>query len=100
MLAKLAVLAESIEYRVNLLLKEQKAIADDHVELLRVAEPFAPPHTKQNEDKEQTGHSRQRRLIPALMAASGAAGLILGNPLKDAACSALSIFKLCSDKKI
>ena len=31
------------------------------------------------------------------MAASGAAGLILGNPLKDAACSALSILKLCSD---
>ena len=99
MLAKLAGLAESIEYRVNLLLKEQKAIADDHLELLRVAESFAPPPTKSNENKERTGHSRQRRLIPALMAASGAAGLILGNPLKDAACSALSIFKLCSDNK-
>ena len=48
---------------------------------------------------EQTGHSRQRRLIPALMAASGAVGLILGNSLEDAACSALSIFKLCSDNK-
>ena len=34
MLAKLAGLAESIEYRVNFLLKEQKAIADDHFELL------------------------------------------------------------------
>ena len=34
MLTKLAGLAESIEYRVKLLLKEQKAIADDHVELL------------------------------------------------------------------
>ena len=99
MLAKLAGLAESIEYRVSLLLKEQKANADDHLELHRVAESFAPPPTKQNEDKEQTGHSRQRRLILALMAASGAADLILGNPLKDAACSALSIFKLCSDNK-
>ena len=80
-------------------MKEQKAIADDHFELLRVAESFAPLPTKQNEDKEQTGHSRQRRLIPAFMAASGAAGLIIGNPIKDAACSALSIFKLCSDNK-
>ena len=34
-----------------------------------------------------------------MIAASGAAGPILGNPLKDAACSVLSIFKLCSDNK-
>ena len=33
------------------------------------------------------------------MAASGAAGLILGNLLIDATCSALFIFKLCSDNK-
>ena len=33
------------------------------------------------------------------MAASGAARLKLGNPLKDAACSVLSILKLCSDNK-
>ena len=33
------------------------------------------------------------------MAASGAADLILVNALKDAACSALSIFKLRSDNK-
>ena len=51
MLAKLAGLAESIEYRVNLLLKEQKAIADNHLELLRIAESFASLPTKQNEDK-------------------------------------------------
>ena len=99
-LAKLAGLAESIEYRLNLFLKERKAIADAHFEQLRVAESFAPSPTKPNEDKEQTGHSRQRRLIPALMAASGAAGLFLGNALKDAGCSALFIFKLCSDNKV
>ena len=100
MLAKLVGLAESIKYRVNLLLREQKAIADDHFEIFRVAESFAPPPTKQNENTEQTGFSWQRRLIPASMSASGAAGLILVNPLKDAACSALSIFKLCSDNKV
>ena len=99
MLAKLAGLAELIESRVNFLLKEQKATADDHLEFLRVAESFAPLLTKQTEVKEQTGHSRQRRFNPAWMAASGAAGLILGNPLKNAACCALSNFKLCSDNK-
>ena len=32
------------------------------------------------------------------MAASETTGLIIGNPIKGAACSALSICKLCSDK--
>ena len=67
MLAKLAGLAESIDYRVNLLLKEQKPIADNHLELLRVADSFAPLPTKPNEDKEQTGLSRQRRFIPGFI---------------------------------
>ena len=99
MLPKLAALAESVEYCVSLLLKEQKAIADDHLEFLRAAESLAPLPTKPNENNEQTGDFRQRRLNLALMAASGAAGLFLGNPLEDATCSAFSIFKLCSDKK-
>ena len=77
-LAKLAGSAESIKYRVNYLLKEPKAIADDHLELLRVAESFSPSPTKPNEDKEQTGYSRPRWFIPALIAASGAGGQILG----------------------
>ena len=51
MLAKLAGLAETIEHRVNLVLKEQKNIADDHLELHRVAEFSAPLPTKSNEDK-------------------------------------------------
>ena len=41
--------------------------------------------------------SRSRRAIGLIAAAAGAAGLILGDPVKDAACSALSIFSLCSD---
>ena len=80
LVAKMARLAESIDYGVNLLLTKQKAIEDDHLEFLRDAESFPPLPTKQNEDKEQTGHSLQRRLFPALMAASGAADLFLGNP--------------------
>ena len=96
MLAKLPGLAESIDYGLNFHMKEQKLNANDHLELLRVAESFAPPPTKPNKDKEETAYSRQRRLIPALLAA---AGLILGYPSKKAARSALSIFKLCSDNK-
>ena len=98
MLAKLAGLAESIEYHVNLLLKEQKAIADEHLELFRVAESFASLPRKQNENKEQMGNSWQRCLIPALMTASGAAGLFLGNHLKDAAGSSLSLSLSLSSK--
>ena len=41
--------------------------------------------------------SRSPRAIGLTVAAAGAAGLILGDPVKDAACSALSIFSLCSD---
>ena len=31
------------------------------------------------------------------MAASGVAGLVLGNPIRNAACKVFSIFRLCSD---
>ena len=43
-----------------------------------------------------TGY-RSPRAIGLIAAAAAAAGLILGDPFKDAACSALSIFSLCSD---
>ena len=41
--------------------------------------------------------NRSPRAVGLIAAAAGAAGLILGDPVKDAACSALSIFSLCSD---
>ena len=44
-----------------------------------------------------TPHHRQRQLVPPLMAASGVASLVLGNPIRNAACKALSILRLCSD---
>ena len=43
------------------------------------------------------GNNRSPRAIGLIAAAAGAAGLILGDSVKDAACSALSIFSLCSD---
>ena len=45
-------------------------------------------------------HLRQRRYVPALMAASSVAGLLLGNPLGNAACKALSNFSLYSDYSV
>ena len=88
-------LRESIEYRVQLLANERSAIAQDYAELLRVASSFAPPPMQP--PSIGTPHHRQRRLVPALMAASGVAGLVLGNPTRNAACKTLSIFSLCSD---
>ena len=41
--------------------------------------------------------SRSPRASGLIADAAGAAGLILGDPVKDAACSGLSIFSLCSD---
>ena len=41
--------------------------------------------------------SRSPRATGLFAAAAGAAGLILGDPVEDAACSALSIVSLCSD---
>ena len=41
--------------------------------------------------------SRSPRVTGLIAAAAGAARLILGDPVKDAACSALQIFSLCSD---
>ena len=42
--------------------------------------------------------NRSPRAIALNAAAAGAAGLILGDPVKDSACSALSIFSFCSNK--
>ena len=91
-------LRESIENRVHLLANECSAIALDYAELLRVASSFAPPPMEPPFNG--TPHHRQRRLVPALMAASGVAGLFLGNPIRNAACKALSIFSSCSDSSV
>ena len=87
-------LRESIEYRVRLLADERSVIAQDYAELLRVASSFAPPPMQL--PSISSPHHRERRLVLALMAASEVAGLVLGNPIRNAACKALSIFSLCS----
>ena len=91
-------LRESLQYSVQLNADEHSATAQDYAELLRVTSSFAPPSMELPSSR--TTHHRHRRLVPALMAASGFAGLVLGNPLRNAACKALSIFSLCSDNSV
>ena len=91
-------LRESSEYLVHLVADERSAITQDYAELLRVASSFAPPPMEP--PSFGSPHHRQRRLVPALMAASGVAGLVLGYPIRNAACKALSTFSLCSDNSV
>ena len=82
-----------IDEQLTILDKEIAEAKADRNRLLEVATSFLP---HQSMLAGITG-SRSRRAIGLIAAAAGAAGLILGDPVKDAECSALSIFSLCSD---
>ena len=66
-----------------------------------VEESFFPPEsslgtTRQGRSlNEDEPHNRTRRLIGAVAALAAGTGFILGEPIKDAACNALSIFNPC-----
>ena len=66
-----------------------------------IAESFFPPveslgaPRQRRSIDEEAPHNRTRRLIGAVAALAAGTGFILGEPIKDAACSALSIFNLC-----
>ena len=66
-----------------------------------VAESASPPESSPgttrrrcSKEKDET-HNRTRRLIAAVTALAAGVRSILGEPLKDAACNALSIFNFC-----
>ena len=82
-----------IDEQLKILDKEIAEADKDRNRLVEIATSFLP---QQSMLAGNTG-SRSRRAIGLIAAAAGAAGLILGDPVKDAACSALSIFSLCSD---
>ena len=82
-----------IDEQLTILDKEIAEAKADRNRLVEIATSFLP---QQSMLAGNTG-SRSRRAIGIIAAAAGAAGLILGDPVKDAACSALSIFSLCSD---
>ena len=75
---------ESLEYRLQLLVEEGCVIAQDLVELLRVASSFAPPPVESHSFP--TNPHRKRRLVPALMEACSVAALAVGNAIRNVAC--------------
>ena len=82
-----------IDEQLTILDKEVAEAKTDRNRLVEIATSFLP---QQSMPAGNTG-IRSPRAIGLIAAAAGAAGLILGVPVKDAACSALSIFSLCSD---
>ena len=66
-----------------------------------VAESFCPPESssgttrRRRSIEEDEPHNRTRRLIGAVAALAAGTGFVLGEPIEDAACNALSIFNLC-----
>ena len=69
--------------------------------LSAIAESFFPPVAslgtpgQRRSIDEEEPHNRTRRLIGAVAALAAGTGFILGEPIKKAACNALSIFNLC-----
>ena len=88
-------LFDQLEEKLRLLEKEVQSVRNDESRLLDIASSFLPPRV----DPDTHPGTRNRRAVGILMAAAGAAGLVLGDPVKNAACSALSIFNLCTDNR-
>ena len=69
--------------------------------LSAIAKSFFPPESSQRTSRqrrstaEEEPHNRTRRLIGAVAALAAGTGFILGEPIKDVACNARSIFNLC-----
>ena len=66
-----------------------------------IAESFFPPTASLGNSRQRRSiaeeelHNRTRRLIGAVAALAAGTEFILGKPIKDVACNALSIFDLC-----
>ena len=69
--------------------------------LSAIAKSFFPPESSPRTSRqrrstvEEEPHNRTRRFIGAVAALAAGTGFILGEPIKDVACNALSIFNLC-----
>ena len=87
-------LFDQVEEKLSLIQKEINAAHTDQNQLVEVASSFLPPSIKPDH-----GTARSKCAVGIFAAAAGAAGLVLGSPIKDAACSVLSIFNLCTDTK-
>ena len=82
-----------LEEKLKILENEiHAAQTDQHNLVTMAASSFLPPSIHPHE-----APSRSKRAIGLIAAAARAAGLALGDPVKEAAWSALSIFNLCTD---
>ena len=82
-----------IDEQFTILDKEIAEATKDRNRLVEIASSFLPQQSMLPGER----NKRNPRAIGLIAAAAGAAGLILGDPVKDVACSTLSIFSLCSD---
>ena len=76
----------------SLIQKEINAAHTGQNQPVEVTSSFLPPSIRPDH-----GTARSKRPVGKIAAAAGAAGLDLRSPVKDAACTALSIFNLCTD---
>ena len=79
-------LFDQLEEKLRLLEKEIQSVRNDQSRLLDIASSFLPPRV----DPDTHPGIRNRRAVGLLMAAAGAAGLVLGDPVKNAAFSRFS----------
>ena len=86
-------LTQQLEIRVNMVKQEMSASIKDQNGLSEITKSFLP----QIHRTEEASITRTRRFIGAVAAIGAGAGLILVDPIKDVACTALSIFNMCDD---
>ena len=86
-------LTQQLENRINMIKQEMSASIKDQNGHFEITKFFLP----QIHGTEEASIKRTRRSIGAVAAIAAGAGLILGDAIKDAACSALSIFNMCND---
>ena len=78
---------------VELIKLEVKQATDEQDKLTDVMKSFLPKEYQ----RDVATLPRSKRFIGAIAALAASPGLILGDPLKEAACTAVSIFNLCDD---
>ena len=86
-------LLTQLKDRVNLIKLEMNQATEELETLADVMQQFLPKKYQKN----MATLPGSRRFIGAVAALGAGAGLILGDPLKEAACTAVPIFNLCDD---
>ena len=86
-------LMTQLKDRVKLIKPEVKQATDEQEKLAEVLKSFLPKQSQ----RDVATLPRSKRFIGAIAAIAAGAGLILGDPLKETACTAVSTFNLCDD---